>query len=167
MQVNWKKWLWIIAIVYFLLPFDLFPDFSLGIGWLDDLLVGLICYFAWQYIKRRIASEQYGKSSYYSNQAHYGTGSSSSYGSSYDSSYGWKRNGGQEASRKDRKRDPYDILGVPQNATPNEIKSAYHRQASKYHPDKVAHLGKEFQELAEERFKELNWAYEILKSRKW
>jgi DnaJ like chaperone protein len=42
--------------------------------------------------------------------------------------------------------------------------SAYQRMAKMYHPDKVATLGKEFRDLAESKMKEINHAYEILKS---
>lgn len=34
------------------------------------------------------------------------------------------------------KRDYYDILGVPRDATERQIKKAFHRLAMKYHPDK-------------------------------
>ena len=56
----------------------------------------------------------------------------------------------------------YIILGVDRSATDDEIKKAYRKLAVKYHPDKVQHLGKEFQELAHERFTAINKAYEIL-----
>jgi molecular chaperone DnaJ len=53
-------------------------------------------------------------------------------------------------------RDFYEILGVDRDADKEEIKQAYRRLARKYHPD----VNKE--EGAEERFKEINRAYEIL-----
>ena len=37
--------------------------------------------------------------------------------------------------------------------------------ANKYHPDKVVHLGKEFEEIAEKRFKEIQKAYAMLKEK--
>ncbi|HAW50520.1 TPA: molecular chaperone DnaJ [bacterium] len=56
------------------------------------------------------------------------------------------------------KRDYYEILGVPKNASLDEIKSAYRRLAKKYHPDVASGSKKE----AEEKFKEISEAYEIL-----
>ncbi|MDR1940924.1 MAG: molecular chaperone DnaJ [Endomicrobium sp.] len=55
------------------------------------------------------------------------------------------------------KRDYYEVLGVAKTAAAEEIKSAYRKLALKYHPDKNPG-NKE----AEEKFKEINEAYEIL-----
>lgn len=54
-------------------------------------------------------------------------------------------------------RDYYEVLGVPKNATAEEIKRAYRRLAVKYHPDKNPG-----DKAAEERFKEINEAYAVL-----
>jgi len=56
------------------------------------------------------------------------------------------------------KSDYYDILGVPKNASADEIKRAYRKQALEWHPDKH----KENKEEAERRFKEINEAYQVL-----
>ena len=57
-------------------------------------------------------------------------------------------------------KDPYDVLQISKGASQEEIKIAYKELAGKYHPDKVLHLGEEFQSLAEERFKEIQEAYQ-------
>jgi len=54
------------------------------------------------------------------------------------------------------KRDYYEVLGIPRSADDNAIKSAYRKLARQYHPD-VNKAGD-----AEERFKEVNEAYEVL-----
>lgn len=53
-------------------------------------------------------------------------------------------------------RDFYDILGVSRSADAEELKRAYRRLARKYHPDVNKEPG------AEEKFKEINRAYEVL-----
>ncbi len=56
----------------------------------------------------------------------------------------------------------YKILEIDKNATNDEVKKAYRKMAKKYHPDKVAHLGREHQKGAEEKFKQVQKAYEQL-----
>ena len=58
------------------------------------------------------------------------------------------------------------MLGVRPGASSEEIKHAYRELANKYHPDKVTHLGEDFQTLAEDRFKEIQEAYQTLMPRK-
>ncbi len=57
------------------------------------------------------------------------------------------------------KRDFYDVLGVPKNASDEEIKKAYRKLAMKYHPDR--NQGDAAKE-AEVKFKEAKEAYEML-----
>lgn len=55
-------------------------------------------------------------------------------------------------------QDYYEILGVPKNASADELKKAYRKLAMKYHPDK-----NKDDKTAEAKFKEINEAYDILK----
>ena len=56
------------------------------------------------------------------------------------------------------KRDYYEVLGVPKTASGDEVKQAYRRLARQYHPD----VAKENPKQAEEKFKEISEAYEVL-----
>lgn len=57
-------------------------------------------------------------------------------------------------------RDPYEVLGVSQNATDEEIKKAYRNLARKYHPDN--YQDNPLADLAEEKMKEINEAYDLI-----
>jgi len=57
----------------------------------------------------------------------------------------------------------YKILEIEKSSADDEVKKAYRRMAMKYHPDKVHHLGAEFQKDAQEKFKKINEAYEKIK----
>ena len=56
-------------------------------------------------------------------------------------------------------------LGLYDGASGSEIKSAYKNLAAKYHPDRVAHLGPELEELTSEKFKEVQQAYDFLRGK--
>src|SRR5205814_9129141 len=56
-----------------------------------------------------------------------------------------------------KKRDYYEVLGVDRNATGEEVKRAYRKLAVKFHPDKNPQ-----DPQAEEKFKELGEAYDVL-----
>ncbi len=60
----------------------------------------------------------------------------------------------------------YKILGIEENATDDEVKRAYRKMAVKFHPDKVAQMGEEFQKGAKEKFQKIQEAYEAIKKRR-
>lgn len=148
----------IFAVLYTIWPNDLLLDIP-GIGWIDDLLVWALVWGINKGLSRREAA----KAQYQSRQEASGT-----------SAHSW--NGANPQGQKSREQkashpqgasdayDPYRMLGIERGASPEEIKSAYRQMASKYHPDRVAHLGDEFKALAEKRFKEIQQAYRELTS---
>lgn len=62
------------------------------------------------------------------------------------------------------KKDYYKILGVASNASNDDIKAAFRKLAKEYHPD--LHSNNPLIKLADEKFKEINEAYEILNDEK-
>ncbi len=61
--------------------------------------------------------------------------------------------------------NPYEVLGINENATDEEVKKAYKELAKKYHPDK--YVDNPLSDLAAEKIKEINIAYDtIMKQRK-
>jgi DnaJ like chaperone protein len=60
----------------------------------------------------------------------------------------------------------YKVLEITPEATDEEVKAAYRKMAVKYHPDKVEHLGPEIQKSANEKFQQLQAAYEEIKKQR-
>ena len=142
----WKIILIILALLYALSPYDLLPDMLIGWGWLDDLvIIGILWRFFYLQKKKREAFKKYHQSS--QNKSSHGYGQRANGRSSFNSN--------KDAGQFSDGHDPYRILGLENGATQEEIKSAYRQLAGKYHPDKLEHLGDEFKELAEKRFKEM------------
>lgn len=54
-------------------------------------------------------------------------------------------------------KDPYEVLGIPRNASDDEVKRAYRELSRKYHPDTYAN--NPLSDLAEDKFKEIQEAY--------
>jgi len=140
----------ILALLYVFNPYDVVPDFLVGWGWLDDLL---IMGFLWRYIYLQKKKSEKFNAFYRHSRKKFQSSSGKQHSSEAHSGSG-------SSSRKNGVLDPYQILGLDSSANQDEIKKAYRLLANKYHPDKVAHLGDEFKQLAEERFKEIQKAYQ-------
>ncbi len=166
MSFYFKLLLILISLIYIISPFDFLPDVIPFLGRGDDffLLIMLIYYLITGRLPR------------FFSRLRPNSGYTRSQGSSGTSDHTQKEH---EKTRQESKSktdtdettgesasnrwDPYEILGVESGAGPAEIQAAYRRAVQKYHPDKVSHLGKEFQELARKKFIEIQKAYEELK----
>lgn len=60
----------------------------------------------------------------------------------------------------------YQILGIDSHASNEEVKKAYRKMAIENHPDKVSHLGEDIRKAAEEKFTQINAAYEKIKKQR-
>ena len=146
----------ILGVAYVFSPVDLFPDAIPFLGFFDDLsFVGLLMYYL-RYKKlpdfskfkiSRRGSDERGFNSDRSERKETKDHHDVS-GPGMDTEY---------------TKSPHEILEVRPGASQEEIQKAYRKAVSKYHPDKMAHLGKDFQELAQKRFLQIQKAYEILK----
>ena len=150
-QTMIKVLLSVLGLSYLVSPYDLFPDFFVGVGWVDDLIVlGVLWWYLYVYRPKQKRYE--------------GAGGNRDQNEARESREG---KGDSDSKREEpaftRATDPYTILNVDRNASQKEIRAAYRVLANQYHPDKVAHLGEEFGELAEIRFKEIQSAYEALR----
>lgn len=150
----WQIILIILVIIYLLSPYDLMPDFLVGWGWLDDLVIlGFLLRYLYVRKKKKEAYQKYYQNSqktYDDDSTSAGQNQSRAYDHEQESPSQW---------------DPYRILGVEIGASQETIKKAFRQLAGKYHPDKVGYLGEEFRVLAEKRFKEIQRAYEELRRR--
>jgi len=143
----------LLALFYTLCPYDLFPDMIVGWGWIDDLI---ILYLLWRFFySKKQKKYKYANHDQDSHQSSAREGGNEfSEGQTSGKNYRYKEEPGAD--------DPYTVLEIPKDATEEQIKTAYRKLANKYHPDKVLHLGEEFRNLAEKRFKEIQKAYKEL-----
>ncbi len=139
-----KYLLIIIGLIYVLSPYDILPDFMVGWGWIDDLI---LIFFLWRFLKNLYQKQSEAQRFYHQRRQSFEHNKESSQ---------------RETHGTDSPKDPYTVLNVPKDASQEDIKKAYRELANKYHPDKVLHLGDEFRKLAEQRFKEIEEAYRQL-----
>jgi uncharacterized membrane protein YkvA (DUF1232 family) len=142
--MNWRAVLAaaLCLALYLRSPIDLIPDRLGPLGLLDDLIVLLLA--LWWF--RR----QLGQPAPHRSRGARGPAA----GTRVDDA---------DAARADD--DPYSILGVEHDASPEEITRAYREQMKRYHPDRVGGLGEELQRLAHEKTLEIQRAYEALGKR--
>jgi hypothetical protein len=148
-----KLWIYALILLYVLSPYDLIPDFFIGGGWIDDLIIlGILGWYHFIYKKRP----------YRGQDRPFGYRGTAGNHEEFRESHDQERADGSGIEG----RGAHEILGVTEGAPMEEIKAAYRRLVNQYHPDKVSHLGEEFRVLAERKFKEIQKAYQNLSDNK-
>jgi uncharacterized membrane protein YkvA (DUF1232 family) len=144
--------LWVLYVVS---PIDLFPDVFPVIGWADDLLALAGVYW---FIRRL--------QGYVSMQASQDGFRTSSQHARTSASGNAREEDLDDATNPGTPENPWRVLGVEPDASPEQIRAAYTQLMLKYHPDRVAHLGEEFQRLAHRKTLAITDAYNTLKQQK-
>lgn len=138
----------VLILLYILSPIDLVPDF-LGLpGRVDDILAAVLGYLYLQRMQRDKRGTQ--------------SRARSSRSSPWENARGSRAGPGSDKGNASQPLDPYQVLEVPPEAPLEEIRSRYKELLLRYHPDRVQHLGREFQELADRRTKEINAAFDAV-----
>jgi hypothetical protein len=125
------------ALLYVIIPWDF--DFVPLVGRLDDVLFVLLALYYYRKRKRSLGGRG-------------GASESRREGSSAREEPG--------ATARGEESDPYLLLGVDRGDGEDDIKRAYREMLGKYHPDRVQHLGEEFREMAAQRTKTINLAWQ-------
>ena len=135
----------VVGLIYLVVPMDLIPDYFGLPGRLDDLiLLGVLGWFYRKHVKQYVQGRSEPRSETGSEKAGAGQAPPSP-------------RAGKGAF------DPHAVLGVGRSASADEVRTAYRARMQEYHPDKVAHLGSDLQELAHTKAQEIQRAYRALK----
>ncbi|MDA3789880.1 MAG: DnaJ domain-containing protein [Desulfobacula sp.] len=159
----------LFAIAYLISPVDIIPDILLPyVGWIDDGVILWTIYYLirygklpWFFFKKK--STQGNSSGRKTSQANPGQTEQNSFDK--NKTRNSKNTTSKNTTERKIPKSPYEILGISSNASSKEIQEAYKTKIKLYHPDKLSHLGEEFSNLANEKFLEIQRAYETLKAK--
>jgi len=138
-----------IGIAYFFAPIDLIPDVLGLVGRIDDLAV--VIYLVWRYRKMRLPD--------WNKQTDQTKSGADSQAKNTRASQLKDPPPASSAS------DPYAVLGLAKTADRSKITESYRALIKKYHPDRVNHLGEEFQQIAHEKTIAIQRAYDDIVAR--
>jgi len=139
----------IFGLAYLISPVDIIPDLLLPfVGWIDDgVVIGTIIYLIRYGRLPNFFFKKQGPTDFTSSREKNQTNNTNTQ----------EKDAGQTIPKT-----PYEILGISPCSTRIEIHRAYKKAIKKYHPDKLSHLGKDFSDLANEKFLEIQTAYDTL-----
>jgi DnaJ-domain-containing protein 1 len=140
-------------LLYVRSPIDLLPDTIGPLGLVDDLVIALaIVWWMRRQLRVRAAPRPTARQRARGTAGFAGAGA----GARGEAFTGATPPGGDPGAPW----DPYAVLGVARGASADEIGRAYRTQMKLYHPDRVADLGPELQEVAHRKSLEIRRAYE-------
>lgn len=140
----------IAIFLYVRSPIDLLPDAMGLVGVLDDLLVALGVMW---WLRHRASVPPRPRTT--ARQRARGPGARTAGAAAGDAA-----GGGHATDADDAPWDPWAVLGVQRGASAAEIRDAYRAQMKLYHPDRVADLGPELQEVAHRKSLDIQRAYQ-------
>jgi len=148
----------IFGLAYLISPVDIIPDLLLPfVGWIDDGVVIASIYYLIRFGK--LPNFFFKKQNPFKQP----TGQNHA---DFTSQKETNRKRSYQQSNKKRSSQsiptPHEVLGITPDASKKEIQNAYKQAIKKYHPDKLSHLGKDFSNLANEKFLEIQKAYDTL-----
>ncbi|NQU07943.1 MAG: DnaJ domain-containing protein [Candidatus Abyssubacteria bacterium] len=144
-HVLWLPTIFMAGVAYVVSMIDLIPGLS-PISFLDDIIVIIaMIWFFTTWLPKNHHRIYWFKPKAQGGASHQAGGTN-----------------GQAKGGKGAEFDPFEVLKVRRGASPEEVKAAYREIISKYHPDKVAHLGEEYQQMAHEKVIDIQKAYEAL-----
>lgn len=142
MSLYLKILLILLGLAYLISPVDIIPDLLLPfVGWLDD---GVVLWAIFHLIRHGTLPPFFMKKHPGGNRP--------------------PRTGNKTSAKKQAlPKSAHEILGVSPQASWDQIQTAYKNKIKQYHPDKLSHLGEDFSTLANEKFLEIQKAYDSLK----
>ena len=155
----------IFGLAYLISPVDIIPDLLLPfVGWIDDGVVIASIYYLIRYGKL--------PNFFFKKRNPFKQPSGQSHADFTSQKEANKKGGYQQKNQQTNKNrssksipTPHEILCINPDASKKEIQNAYKQAIKKYHPDKLSHLGKDFSNLANEKFLEIQKAYDTLMKR--
>jgi len=168
MSLYIKTILIIFGLAYLISPVDIIPDLLIPyFGWIDDGVVLWTIYYLIRY--GRLPNYFFKQKNPFVNPSSPDAGDKQNSNTQQrQQSFSHKQTHADDFSKKEessktsRLKTAWEILDIPKDAGKKEIQNAYKDAIKKYHPDKLSHLGEEFSSLANEKFLEIQVAYDEL-----